>query len=92
MPPSSLDFIHGTDIVDRGLMVLLFGLFLLFSSLFSVAPSSFRKRLNSAILVFFGYCFDPFSVTPLSLEIFLSTPLQASNPISRLTFYKYVCF
>jgi len=31
-------FIHGTDIVDRGLKVLFFGLFLLFFGLFSVGP------------------------------------------------------
>jgi len=31
-------FIHGTNIVDRGLKVLFFGVFLLFFGLFSVAP------------------------------------------------------
>jgi len=31
-------FIHGTNIVDRGLKVLYFGLFLLFFDLFSVGP------------------------------------------------------
>jgi len=37
--PLTLDFIHGTDIVDRGLIVLFFGLFLLFFSLFFVGLS-----------------------------------------------------
>jgi len=32
-------FIHGTDIENKGLIVLLFGLFLLFFGIFSVAPS-----------------------------------------------------
>jgi len=31
-------FIHGTNVVDRGLKVLFFGQFLLFFGLFSVAP------------------------------------------------------
>jgi len=36
-------FIHGTDIVDRGLIVLFFGLFLLFFGFFFVAlpPGNF---------------------------------------------------
>jgi len=31
-------FIHGTNIVDRSLKVIFFGVFLLFFDLFSVAP------------------------------------------------------
>jgi len=50
-------FIHDTDIVDRGLIVLFFVFFSIFG-LISVAP---RKRLNSAIvwsfLLFFGIFF-----------------------------------
>jgi len=37
-PPPPWIFIHGTNIVDRGLKVLFFGLFLLFFGLFAVAP------------------------------------------------------
>jgi len=36
--PSPWLFIHGTHIVDRGLILLFFSLFLLFFVLFSVAP------------------------------------------------------
>jgi len=42
-------FIHGTDIVDRGLIVLFFDLFLPFFDLFSVGPP--WKRLKE---IFFG--------------------------------------
>jgi len=48
-------FIHGTDIVDRGLKVLFFGLF-------SVAPPSW-KRLNSANFRIFAI-FQSFFVAP----------------------------
>jgi len=41
-------FIHDANIVDRGLKVLFFGVFLLFFGLFSPLPSPW-KRLNSAI-------------------------------------------
>jgi len=43
VPPPPWIFIHGTDIVDRGLIVLFFGLFLLFFGRFSVAsyPGNF---------------------------------------------------
>jgi len=37
-PVVPLDFQHGTNIVDRGLKVLFFGLFCYFSVFFSVAP------------------------------------------------------
>jgi len=43
-------FIHGTDIVDRGLIVLFFGLFLLFFDLFSVAPLSPRNFFSADAL------------------------------------------
>jgi len=56
-------FIHGTDTVDRGLIVLNFVFFLLFFGIFSVGPP--RKRLNSAI-------FWSFFVAP-SLETFSDT-------------------
>jgi len=60
-------FIHGTDIVDRGLIVLLFVYFFaIFRSFFPVDPFPW-KRLNSAI-------FQYFFVAP-SLKIFLPTPL-----------------
>jgi len=35
---ASLDFIHGTDIVDKGLIILFFGIFAIFGSFASVAP------------------------------------------------------
>jgi len=41
------------NIVDSGLKVLFFRPFLLFFGLFSVAPSTFWKRLNSSIFRYF---------------------------------------
>jgi len=68
--PTPWIFINGTDIVDRGLIVLFFGIFfLLFFGLFSVSSLLPRKRLNSAILRPFLHC------SPL--EIFLPIPLFA---------------
>jgi len=46
--PSPLYFIHGSNIVDRGLKVLFFDLFCYFSVLFFVGLPLW-KRLNSAI-------------------------------------------
>jgi len=46
-------FKHGTNIVDRGLKVLFFGLFWLFSVFFSVPSPLPWKRLNSAIFRYF---------------------------------------
>jgi len=43
-------FIDGTDIVDRGLKVLLFSICLLFFGLFTVIPPLPWKKLNSAII------------------------------------------
>jgi len=66
-------FIHGTDMADRGLIVLFFGLFLLFFGLFSLAPPGI-----GLIVLFFGLFlvfFDIFSDAPYPLEIFLPTPL-----------------
>jgi len=50
-------FIHGTDIVDRGLIVLFFGIFFRW-------PTSW-KRLNSSIFQFFGLFFGLFPVALL---------------------------
>jgi len=65
-------FIYGADLVDRGLIVLFFGLFCYFRSFFVGPP---WKRLNSAIfrvfLLFFG-----FPVAPSTPEIFFPTPLN----------------
>jgi len=55
-PWPSWIFIQGTDIVDRGLIVLFF-------DLFSAAPPS-RKRLNSAIFGLFLLFFVFFSCPP----------------------------
>jgi len=42
-------FKHGTDIVDRGLIVLFFGIFFAIFVLFSVGFPPLWKRLNNAI-------------------------------------------
>jgi len=67
-------FIHGTDIVNKGLIMLFFSLFCYFSVFFSVGPPLGR----GFIVLFFGlfwYFSIFFSVGPLSLENFLPTPL-----------------
>jgi len=70
-------FTHDTNIADKGLIVLFFGLFLPFFGLFSVAPP--RKRLNSAIFGTFLLFLALFSFFSLAspLEIFLPTLLGA---------------
>jgi len=52
-------FIHGTDIVDRGIIVIFFGLFLLFFGIFSVPPPSWKRASPMEI----------FLPTPLGLAI-----------------------
>jgi len=54
-------FKHGTNIVNRRLKVLFFGLFLLFFGLFSAAP---LKRLNSTFFRYFLLIFSLFSLAP----------------------------
>jgi len=59
-------FIHGTDIVDKGLIVLFFGRFLLFFRYFAVALPHPGKAFNSTIFrSFFIAIFRSFSVAPL---------------------------
>jgi len=65
-------FKHGTNIVDRGVKVLIFGLFLLFFGIFSVALPP-RKRLNSAIFLYF---FGLFSVALTHPGKFSADPLD----------------
>jgi len=69
-------FIHGTDMVGRGLIVVFFVVFFCyFFSLFSVAFPHW-KRLNSAIFRSFFAVFSGFFSLPLPLwNFFLMTPL-----------------
>jgi len=67
-------FIHGTNIVDRGLKALFFGVFLLLFGLFFRCPPPPWKGLNSAIFGLFLLFFGLF-LLPSPLEIFLPTPL-----------------
>jgi len=78
--PSPWIFMYGTDIVDRGLIVLFFDL-LLFFSLFTVGPSPGR----GSILLFFDLfaIFRAFIRCPLPLEIFLPTPLEEEGRFFR---------
>jgi len=73
-------FMHGTNVVDRGLKVL-FSVFLLFFGLFPLAL--FWKRLNSAVFQSFLVFFGLFSVGPL-LEIFLRTPLYGYTCLAEI--------
>jgi len=61
-------FIHGTNLVDKGLKVLFFGVFY-FSVFFSVAsifpPPPLKEAFNSAIFRSFLLFFSIFSVGPL---------------------------
>jgi len=57
-------FKRDTNIVDRGLKVLFFGLFCFISVFFFIAPS--LKWLNSAIFRYFLLIFSLFSVVPPS--------------------------
>jgi len=50
---------YGTDIVDRGLIVLFFGFFLLFFGIFFLLLPSPWKKLNSAIFDFFSVATPP---------------------------------
>jgi len=65
-------FIYGTNIVDKGLKVLFFGVFLLFFGLFSIGPpgSGLRVLFFNIFLVFFGLF-----PSPPPLKIFLPTLL-----------------
>jgi len=69
---ASLDFIHGTDIEDRGLVVLFFVLFLLFSVFFTLAP--LEKTYQCYFSAFFCYVSVFLPLPPL--EIFLPTPID----------------
>jgi len=70
-------FIHGTNIVNKGLIVLFFGLFCYFSVFFSVAPPLPGRGL---IVLFFGLFWLFFDLFPLpALEIFLPTPLSVND-------------
>jgi len=64
-------FIHDTYIVDRGLKVLFFGVFLLFFGLFSVAP--FPPGRGVIVLIFRSYFPLPLSSPPP--KVFLPTLL-----------------
>jgi len=66
-------FKHGTNIVDRGLKVVFFDLFLLFFGLFSVGP--LWKRLNSVIFLAFFANFLSFFYCPLPLGKFSADAL-----------------
>jgi len=46
-----LDFIYGTDIVDRGLIVLFFGRFFAIFCIFSVAPSPPPWKFSADALI-----------------------------------------
>jgi len=66
--------IHGTNIVNKGLIVLFFGLFFaIFRSFFFVGQP--WKRLYSAIFLVFFWYFSILFPLPSPLEIFLPTPL-----------------
>jgi len=67
-------FMHGTNLVDRGLKGLFFGLFWYFPVFFPLA--SLWKRLNSAIFRYFFANFRYFFPLTASLEIFLPTLLS----------------
>jgi len=64
-------FIHGTDIVNKGLIVLFFGLFCYFFGLFSVGPTG--RGLIVLFSIFFAIFLAVFRWPPL--ETFLTTSL-----------------
>jgi len=78
---------HGTNIVNKGLKVLFFGLICYFSVFFPLPPP-LRKRLNSAIFRYFLLIFGLFSVAP-SLENFLPTPLTPVDVLLLLLLSSY---
>jgi len=86
-----LDFKHDTNVVDRGLKVLFFGLFLELFGLFSRCPP--LKELISAIFWYFLLFFGLFPLPPPPLEKFLPTPLLviAILDLSRLKYYIVRC-
>jgi len=57
-------FIHGTDIVDRGLKTLFFGLFLLFFVFFCCSPTPCKKLNSPIFFAIFGCCFFSLNPTP----------------------------
>jgi len=72
-------FIHGTDIVDRGLIVLFLVFFCYFSVFFPLLPGRGLKYYFSVVFAIFGI----FSRS--LLEIFLPTPLQMNIIIYSLS-------
>jgi len=75
-------FIHGTDIVDRALIALFFGLLLLFLVFFPLASP--WKRLYSAIFAVFFAIFRFFFHCPPSTRSFSADAL-ASNSLKSQT-------
>jgi len=70
-------FKHCTNIVDRGLKVLFFGLFCYFWSSYPLPPT--LEEANSAIFRYFLLIFGLFCVGPPLLENFLPTPLVGGS-------------
>jgi len=74
-------FIHGIDIVDRGLSAIFWSFFR--------CPPPLRKRLNSAIFQSFLLFFGIFPLPPL-LEIFLLSPWPQTAEIIAINFNFFV--
>jgi len=81
MVPSWI-FIHGTNIVDRGLKVPFLVFFLLFFGLFPCPLPPSWKRLNSAIFGLFAV-FWPFFRCPPPLEIFSADALECKYRLKK---------
>jgi len=63
-PCPSWIFTHDTDIVDRSIIVLFFGLFCYFSVFFPLPPPSPGRGLIMLFLLFFCYFLVIFQLTP----------------------------
>jgi len=81
------DFKRGTNIVNKGLKVLFFGLFSYFRSFFPLPPPPPPEEAKEYYYSVFFANFRSFFT--LSLEIFLPTPLLAVGLFSH-TFFRHV--
>jgi len=80
--PPPRTFIHDTNIVDRGLKVLFFGIFLLFFRSFFSLALPLWKRLNSAIFRYF------FRYPPLSPGKFSADALDYEGYIAKIVWFE----
>jgi len=78
-------FIHGTDVINKGLIVLFFGLFCYFSIFFPLLPP-LEIFLSTPLSLDLQHYKEPFTVLVFSLRIALFLPniLKVANHATNL--------